>query len=129
MGKIDLLQGNLEMMILRILSSGSRHGWGIAQRIHLLSEAALRIEEGSLYLALYRMQRKGWIRSEWGQSRPGTVTMPARPKKPLRNWGCSTRETQRPCDAKAADVTGTANRLPASEELIPANAWKAADSP
>lgn len=68
MGKIDLLQGNLEMMILRILSSGSRHGWGIAQRIHLLSEAALRIEEGSLYLALYRMQRKGWIRSEWGQS-------------------------------------------------------------
>jgi transcriptional regulator len=68
MDKIDLLQGNLEMMILRILSGGSRHGWGIAQRIHLLSGAALKIEEGSLYLALYRMQRKGWISAHWGQS-------------------------------------------------------------
>jgi transcriptional regulator len=68
MTKIDLRQGNLEMMILRILSVGAQHGWGIAQRIHLLSQETLKIEEGSLYLALYRMQRKGWIRAEWGQS-------------------------------------------------------------
>lgn len=68
MTKIDLRQGNLEMMILRILSGGAQHGWGIAQRIHLLSQETLKIEEGSLYLALYRMQRKGWIRAEWGQS-------------------------------------------------------------
>jgi PadR family transcriptional regulator PadR len=68
MDKIDLLQGNLEMMILRILSGGAQHGWGVAQKIHLLSAEALKIEEGSLYLALYRMQRKGWIKAEWDQS-------------------------------------------------------------
>jgi PadR family transcriptional regulator, regulatory protein PadR len=68
MGKIDLLQGNLEMMILRVLSGGSQHGWGIAQKIHLLSQEALKIEEGSLYLALYRMERKGWLKATWGTS-------------------------------------------------------------
>lgn len=68
MSKIDLLQGNLEMMILRVLSGGAQHGWGIAQRIHLLSQEALKVEEGSLYLALYRMQRKGWIKARWGTS-------------------------------------------------------------
>ena len=68
MARIDLLQGNLEMMILRILSGGPQHGWGVAQKIHLLSADALKIEEGSLYLALYRMQRKGWIKAEWDQS-------------------------------------------------------------
>ena len=69
MTKIDLLQGNLEMMILRVLSGGPQHGWGIAQRIHVLSSEALKIEEGSLYLALYRMQRKGWIKAEWAQTK------------------------------------------------------------
>jgi transcriptional regulator len=68
MNKIDLLQGNLEMMILRVLSGGPQHGWGIAQRIHVLSSEALKIEEGSLYLALYRMQRKAWIQAEWAQT-------------------------------------------------------------
>ena len=68
MGKIDLLQGNLEMMILRVLGGGAQHGWGISQRIHVLSREALKIEEGSLYLSLYRMERKGWISAEWGQS-------------------------------------------------------------
>lgn len=68
MNKIDLLQGNLEMMILRILSQGEHHGWGVAQRIHVLSSEALKIEEGSLYLALYRMERKGWVKSEWDRS-------------------------------------------------------------
>lgn len=66
MAKIDLLQGNLEMMILRIIHREPQHGWGIAQRIHLMSAEALKIEEGSLYLALYRMQRKGWIKAKWG---------------------------------------------------------------
>jgi len=68
MNKIDLLQGNLEMMILRVLSGGPQHGWGIAQRINVLSSEALKIEEGSLYLALYRMQRKAWIQAEWAQT-------------------------------------------------------------
>lgn len=68
MEKIDLLQGNLEMMILRVLSGGAQHGWNIAQKIHVLSEATLKIEEGSLYLALYRMERKGWLKAKWGTS-------------------------------------------------------------
>lgn len=68
MGKIDLLSGNLEMMILRILRAGPQHGWGVAQKIHLLTDEALKIEDGSLYLALYRMQRKGWLKAAWGLS-------------------------------------------------------------
>ncbi len=68
MAKIDLLQGTLEMMILRVLHGGAQHGWGIAQKIHVLSEDALKIEEGSLYLALYRMQRRGWLKARWGTS-------------------------------------------------------------
>lgn len=68
MTKLDLLQGNLEMMILRVLSAGPQHGWGIAQKIHVVSREALKIEEGSLYLALYRMQRKGWLKAKWGVS-------------------------------------------------------------
>ena len=58
MTKINLLQGNLEMMILGVVSGEAQHGWGIAQKIHLLSQDVLKVEEGSLYLALYRMQRK-----------------------------------------------------------------------
>jgi len=68
MPKTELLQGTLDMLILRVLSAGSQHGWGIAQRIAVLSQDALRVEEGSLYPCLYRMEQKGWIDSEWGQS-------------------------------------------------------------
>jgi len=68
MAKIELLQGTLDLLILRVLSGGSQHGFGIAQRIHLLSQEVLKVEEGSLYPALYRLEEKGWIESEWGQS-------------------------------------------------------------
>jgi len=68
MPKIDLLQGTLDMLVLKVLASGSLHGYEIAQRIHQLSREVLKVEEGSLYPALYRMQDRGWIRSEWGQS-------------------------------------------------------------
>ena len=64
----DLMQGTLDMLILRVLSTSSLHGWGIAQRIHMLSSDALRVEEGSLYPALYRLEGKGLIKSEWGVS-------------------------------------------------------------
>ena len=62
----DLLQGTLEMLILKTLALGSRHGYGIAQRIEQSSADVLRVEEGSLYPALYRMEERGWIASEWG---------------------------------------------------------------
>jgi PadR family transcriptional regulator, regulatory protein PadR len=68
MTKIDLLQGTLDLLILRVLNAGPMHGFGIAQRIHVLSTDTLKVEEGSLYPALYRMERKGWIKAEWGQS-------------------------------------------------------------
>ncbi len=66
--KLDLLQGTLDMLVLRVLSGGPMHGWGIAARIQLLSKDALVVEEGSIYPALYRMEQKGWIEAEWGQS-------------------------------------------------------------
>ncbi len=68
MAKIELLQGTLDLLVLRVLSGGPQHGFGIAQRIHLLSQEVLKVEEGSLYPALYRLEEKGWIESEWGQS-------------------------------------------------------------
>lgn len=68
MTKLDLLQGTLDMLVLRVLNAGPMHGWGIAQRIQILSKEVLQIEEGSIYPALYRMEHKGWIKAEWGQS-------------------------------------------------------------
>jgi PadR family transcriptional regulator len=63
-----LLQGTLDMLILKALSIGPLHGYGIGQRIMQMSEDALRVEEGSLYPALYRIERQGWITAEWGVS-------------------------------------------------------------
>ena len=68
MNKTELLQGTLDLLILRVLNRGQMHGWGIAERIGDLSKDVLTVGEGSLYPALYRMQERGWIESEWGQS-------------------------------------------------------------
>ena len=67
----DVLQGTLDLLILRTLSLEPRHGWGIAQRIQQLSREVLQVNQGSLYPALHRLQRKGWIASEWGVSENG----------------------------------------------------------
>jgi PadR family transcriptional regulator len=64
----DLLQGTLDVLILKTLRAGSMHGWGISQRIQQLSEDVLQVNQGSLYPALYRLEGKGWIRSSWGAS-------------------------------------------------------------
>lgn len=64
-GSGDLLQGTLELLVLRALSLEPMHGWGLAQRIEQMSRDVFRISQGSLYPALQRMKRKGWIRSEW----------------------------------------------------------------
>jgi PadR family transcriptional regulator PadR len=63
-----LLQGTLDMLILKALSLGPLHGFGVGQRIMQMSENVLRVEEGSLYPALYRIEHQGWIESEWGMS-------------------------------------------------------------
>ncbi len=64
----DLLQGTLDLLILKTLALEPMHGWGVAQRIQQLSKDVLQIGQGSLYPALYRLEYKGWIRSDWGSS-------------------------------------------------------------
>jgi len=69
--KTDLLKGTLDLLVLRILARDELHGWGITQKLELLSSGALRVDEGSLYPALYRMEAKGWLRSTWRLSEKG----------------------------------------------------------
>lgn len=66
--KSDLLQGTLDLLILRTLSDGSMHGWGISQRIQQISKDVLQVNQGSLYPALHRLEQQGLIESEWGNS-------------------------------------------------------------
>jgi PadR family transcriptional regulator PadR len=65
---LDLLQGTLDVLILKTLSWGPRHGYAVARWLHDTSEDVLRVEEGALYPALHRLERRGWIESEWGLS-------------------------------------------------------------
>jgi transcriptional regulator len=65
---VDLLQGTLDLLVLRTLLSGPQHGWGISQRIQQTSEDVFRVNQGSLYPALHRLEQEGWIDAEWGAS-------------------------------------------------------------
>ena len=66
--RLDLLQGTLDLLILKTLALGAMHGWGISQRIQQMSEDVLRVNQGSLYPALHRLEAAGWIEAEWGAS-------------------------------------------------------------
>jgi transcriptional regulator len=66
--QVDLLQGTLDMLILKAVSLGGLHGYGVLLRLQQLTGGRLQIQQGSLYPALYRLERKGWIASEWGES-------------------------------------------------------------
>jgi PadR family transcriptional regulator, regulatory protein PadR len=66
--KSDLLQGTLDLLILKTLGLGAQHGWGISQRIQQISQYVLQVNQGSLYPALHRLEEQGWIASEWGTS-------------------------------------------------------------
>jgi transcriptional regulator len=66
--QLDLLQGTLDLLILKTLGLGVMHGWGISQRIQQISDDVLRVNQGSLYPALHRLEAAGWIESEWGAS-------------------------------------------------------------
>jgi len=66
--QIDLLQGTLDMLILKAVSLGPLHGYGVLLRIQQISGEQLEIQQGSLYPALYRLEHQGWITSEWGES-------------------------------------------------------------
>jgi transcriptional regulator len=69
--KTDLLQGTLDMLILKIVALGPVHGYGIAQRIQQISEDVLQVQQGSLYPALHRLEKRGWLAAEWGESDSG----------------------------------------------------------
>ena len=66
--RIELPQGTLDLLILRTLALGPQHGWGISERVQQMSSDVLRIQQGSLYPALHRLERRGWIKPRWGTS-------------------------------------------------------------
>src|SRR4026207_145956 len=100
-GRLDLLQGTLDMLILRTLQWGPQHGHGIGQAIRSQSEDLLRVETGSLYPALHRLEKHGWLKAEWGVSEanqrakfyqltaPGQAQLPREPgpARPPRQRG------------------------------------------
>ena len=65
---VDLPQGTLDLLILRTLGLGTMHGWAISERIHQVSNELLQVQQGSLYPALHRLERRGWIKARWGAS-------------------------------------------------------------
>lgn len=66
--RLDLPQGTLDLLILKAISLEPQHGWGISERIQQVSDAVLQIPQGSLYPALHRLERQGWVRAKWGVS-------------------------------------------------------------
>jgi transcriptional regulator len=65
---LDLPQGTLDLLILKTVALGPKHGWAISERLHQISSATLDIRQGSLYPALHRLERRGWIKARWGTS-------------------------------------------------------------
>jgi transcriptional regulator len=66
--RLELPQGTLDLLILKVLSLGPQHGWAISERLHQVSQATLQIPQGSLYPALHRLERRGWISATWDAS-------------------------------------------------------------
>ena len=69
--KSDLLQGTLDMLILKIVALGPVHGYGVSQRIRQISKEVLQVQQGSLYPALHRLEKRGWLEADWGESENG----------------------------------------------------------
>jgi PadR family transcriptional regulator PadR len=69
--KTDLLQGTLDLLILKVVALGPVHGYGIAQRIRQISNDVLQVQQGSLYPALHRLEKRGWLAADWGESDNG----------------------------------------------------------
>ena len=109
-GRADIMQGTLDLMVLRTLETlGPLHGWGIAQRLEQVSEEALRVNQGTLYPALLRLEQRGLIRSKWGTSENNRRA----------RFYSLTAAGRRQLDAERAEwrlVSGIINRLLASEE-------------
>ena len=100
----DLLQGTLDLLILKTLALGPQHGWGISQRIQQISEDVLQVNQGSLYPALHRLEEQGWIDSEWGVSETNRQAKFYR----LTRTGQKQLEVER---AQWAKLTGAVERI------------------
>jgi transcriptional regulator len=93
--RLDLLQGTLDLLILRALRAGVLHGWAVSERIQQISQDVLLVNQGSLYPALHRLEHRGWIKAEWGISELGRrarfYSLTASGRKQLeieeQNWG------------------------------------------
>jgi PadR family transcriptional regulator PadR len=87
--KSDLLQGTLDMLILKIVALGPVHGYGISQRIRQISKEVLQVQQGSLYPALHRLEKRGWLAADWGESENGRQAkfykLSAKGRKQLQN--------------------------------------------
>ena len=92
--RLDILQGTLDLLILRTLAAGPMHGWSISERIQQISEEVLQVNQGSLYPALHRLEHRGWVKAEWKTSELGRrarfyrLTAPGRKQLELEreNW-------------------------------------------
>jgi transcriptional regulator len=90
----DLVQGTLDLLILKTVSLEPKHGWAIAKRIQQISNEVLQVQQGSLYPALHRLEQQGWIRAKWGESETGreakfyslTAAGRAQLEKEKENW-------------------------------------------
>ena len=90
----DLVQGTLDLLILKTLALDARHGWAIAKRIQQLSSEVLQVQQGSLYPALHRLEQQGWIRARWAETETGrkakfyslTRAGRAQLEKEMANW-------------------------------------------
>ncbi len=106
--RTDLLQGTLDLLILKTLALGPQHGWGISQRIQQISEDVLRVNQGSLYPALHRLEVQGWVASEWGTSENNREAKFYRlTRSGLRQLHVETESWQR--------ITGAVGRILSSE--------------
>jgi|SRR5687767_7178626 PadR family transcriptional regulator, regulatory protein PadR len=93
--RLDVLQGTLDLLILRALRAGEMHGWAISERIQIISQDVLQVNQGSLYPALHRLEHRRWIKAEWGVSELGRrarfYSLTAAGRKQLEieteNWG------------------------------------------
>src|SRR3989442_6341628 len=100
--RFPIPQGTLDMLILQILSFEPAHGYGIAQRLELISKSVVQVNEGSLYAALHRLEQKGWLKDEWMQSETGReakfYSLTRSGQKQLRvekdSWACLTGAVQ-----------------------------------
>jgi PadR family transcriptional regulator, regulatory protein PadR len=83
--RIDLPQGTLDLLILRTLALGPQHGWAISERVQQVSSDVLQIQQGSLYPALHRLERRGWMKAKWGTSDNNRRASTTNSRPPARN--------------------------------------------